>query len=73
MSVLSFGNSLKSLGRVQEALVFGLMFVTMVALFYFDFDFTLKIGVAILAFTIIMLISIASQLLSMQKETANGV
>jgi hypothetical protein len=68
VKILSFGNSLKGLGKVQEALVLGLMLVTMIALFYFDFDLTLKIGIGILAFAIVMLISIASQLLNIQKE-----
>ncbi len=69
---MSFGNSLKSLGTVQEALVLGLMIVSMFALFYFDFDITLKIGIAVLAFTIILLASIASQLLNIQKEAAKA-
>jgi len=67
---LSFGNSLKNLGTVQEALVLGLMIVSMFALFYFDIDITLKIGIAVLAFAIILLASIASQLLNIQKEAA---
>jgi hypothetical protein len=67
---LSFGNSLKNFGTVQEALVLGLMIVTMFALFYFDIDFTLKIGIAVLAFAVVLLVSIASQLLSIQKEAA---
>jgi predicted cation transporter len=69
---LSFGNSLKSLGVVQEALVLGLMIVSMFAIFYFDFDLTLKIGIAVLAFVIILLASIASQLLNIQKEAAKA-
>jgi hypothetical protein len=69
---LSFGNSLKSLGTVQEALVLGLMIVSMFALFYFDIDLTLKIGIAVLAFAIILLASIASQLLNIQKEAAKA-
>ncbi len=69
---MSFGNSLKSLGTVQEALILGLMIVSMFALFYFDIDFTYKIGIAAIAFAIILLTSIASQLLSMQKEAAKA-
>ncbi|XHH08602.1 MAG: hypothetical protein ACFCUE_13685 [Candidatus Bathyarchaeia archaeon] len=69
---MSFGNSLKSLGVVQEALVLGLMIVSMFAIFYFDFDLTLKIGIAVLAFVIILLASIASQLLNIQKEAAKA-
>jgi len=69
---LSFGNSLKSLGTVQEALVLGLMIASMFALFYFDFDLIIKIGIAVLAFTIILLVSIASQLLNLQKQAAKA-
>jgi len=70
--VLSFGSSLKGFGRIQEALVLGLMCVIMFAIFYFDFDLPLKIGIAILAFAIIMLINITSQLLNIQKEIAKA-
>ncbi len=69
---MSFGNSLKSLGTVQEALVLGLMIVSMFALIYFDFDLTLKIEIVVLAFIIILLASIASQLLNIQKEAAKA-
>lgn len=69
---MSFGDSLKSLGVVQEALVLGLMVVSMFAIFYFDIDMTLKIGIAVLAFTVILLVSIASQLLNIQKEAAKA-
>ncbi|MCL2642392.1 MAG: hypothetical protein FWD52_02595 [Candidatus Bathyarchaeota archaeon] len=65
---MSFGNSLKGLGKIQEVLVLGLMVITMVALFYFDFDLPLKVGIAVLAFAMVLLTSIASQLLNMQKE-----
>jgi hypothetical protein len=69
---LSFGDSLKNLGTVQEALVLGLMVVSMFAILYFDMDLTLKIGIAVLAFTVILLASIASQLLNIQKEAAKA-
>jgi len=69
--MLSFGNVLKGFGIVQELIVLGLMVVTLVALLYFDFDLMLKIGIAVLAFTMILLVNIASQLLNMQKEAIN--
>jgi hypothetical protein len=69
---VSFGDSLKNLGTVQEALVLGLMVVSMFAILYFDMDLTLKIGIAVLAFTVILLASIASQLLNIQKEAAKA-
>jgi hypothetical protein len=69
---LSFGNSLKSLGFVQEALLLGLMLVSMCALFYFDFDFKLKIGIVAIVFALIFLTSIATQLINIQKEIAKA-
>jgi preprotein translocase subunit SecF len=66
---LSFGNSLKNLGTVQEALVLGLMLVSMFVLFYVDMDFTFKLGVAALVAAIIFLTTLASQLLRQMKET----
>jgi len=69
---LSFGNALKSLGTVQEALILGLMVVSMFALLYFDLDLTYKIGIGAIAFAIIILTSIASQLLNLQKEAAKA-
>jgi hypothetical protein len=66
--MLSFSNSLKGFGTAQELMVFGLMAITMIALLYFDFNLTLKIGIVVLAFTIIFLVNIASQLLKIQKK-----
>ncbi|MCL2690722.1 MAG: hypothetical protein FWE56_00485 [Candidatus Bathyarchaeota archaeon] len=68
---MSFGNALKGFGTVQELIVLGLMVVTLIALLYFDFDLMLKIGIAVLAFTMILLVNVASQLLNMQKESAD--
>jgi hypothetical protein len=68
--MLSFGNALKGFSVVQEVIVLGLMIVTMIALLYFDFDMTLKIGIGALAFAMILLVNIASQLLNIQKEAA---
>ena len=65
---MSFGNVLKSFGTVQEALVLGLMIVSVFALFYADIDLTYKIGIAVLVFTIVFLTSLASQLLRQEKE-----
>jgi len=69
---LSFGNSLKGFGAVQELLVVVLMIVSMLAVFYFDFNWTLKIGIIALALIIVLLTSIASQLLNIQKEAAKA-
>ncbi len=66
MDILSFGN-LKVFNNVQEVLVLALMLVTMVALFYVDMDLTYKIGIGVLAFTIMFLATLAAQILRQQK------
>ena len=63
---------MKSLGTIQEALVLGLMFVSLFAIFYFDFDFIYKVGIVVLAFTIILLTTVASALINQQKEIAKS-
>ena len=65
---MSLGSSLKNLGGVQEILVLALMLVSVFALFFSDMDFTYKIGIAVLAFSVIFLTSLASQLLNQEKE-----
>ena len=56
------------LNRVQEALVIALMIVFIFAVTYSDIEFTYKIGIAVLVFTIIFLISMASQAMKQQEE-----
>ena len=65
---MSLGSGLKSLSRVQEILVLALMIVSVFAIFYSDMEFTYKIGVAVLAFSIIFLATLASQVLKQDKE-----
>lgn len=69
---MSFGNSLKSFGIVQEALIVGVMIVSIFSLLYFDFDWKVKIGITALAIALLMLTSIASQLLNIQKEVVKA-
>jgi hypothetical protein len=69
---LSFGNALKGLGVVQEALILGVMIVSIFSLLYFDFDWKVKIGITAIAMALIMLTSIASQLLNIQKAVAKA-
>jgi protein-S-isoprenylcysteine O-methyltransferase Ste14 len=64
---LSFGN-MKVFSGVQEALVLALMLVTILALFYVNMDITYKIGIAVIAFAIIFLATLAAALLRQQKE-----
>ena len=56
------------LNRVQEALVLALMIVLIFALTYSDIEFTYKIGIAVLVFTIIFLASIAIQAMKQEEE-----
>ncbi|MCL1971351.1 MAG: hypothetical protein FWF66_07870 [Candidatus Bathyarchaeota archaeon] len=69
---MSFGNSLKGLGIVQEALVLGVMIVSIFSILYFDFDWKVKIGITAIAIALFMLTSIAGQLLAIQKEVAKS-
>jgi len=65
---MSLRLGLGNLSGVQEVLVLGLMLVSIFALFFSDIDFTYKIGIAVLAFSLIFLTSLASQLLKQEKE-----
>ena len=66
---MSLRLGLGNMSGVQEVLVLGLMLVSILALFFSDLEFTHKIGIAVLAFSIIFLTSLASQLLNQEKET----
>jgi len=65
---MSLRLGLGNLSGVQEVIVLGLMLVSIFALFFSDIDFTYKIGIAVLAFSLIFLTSLASQLLKQEKE-----
>ena len=58
----------KVFSGVQEILVLALMMISVFALMYVEMDITYKIGIAILAFTIIFLATLATQILRQQKE-----
>ena len=64
---MSFG-SLKVFNGIQEALVLGLMLVSVIALFYVDMEIPYKIGIAVIVFTIIFLATLAATLLRQQRE-----
>ena len=64
---MSFG-SLKVFNGIQEALVLGLMVVSVLALFYVDMEISYKIGIAVIVFTIIFLATLAATLLRQQRE-----
>jgi hypothetical protein len=55
------------MSAVQEILVLALMLVSLLALFFSDIEFNYKIGIAALAFGLVFLTSLASQLLKQEK------
>ena len=59
---------LKNLSGVQEILVLALTLVSVFAIFYSDMQLTYKIGIAALAFSVIFLTTLASQVLKQEKE-----
>jgi hypothetical protein len=59
---------MKIFSGIQEALVLALMLVSMLVLFYVDIDWTFKIGIAVIVFTIIFLATLAAALLRQQRE-----
>ncbi len=63
---MSFGTKIFS--GVQEALVLALMLVTVFALFYVNMDLIYKVGIGAIVFAVIFLITIATQILTQQKE-----
>jgi hypothetical protein len=65
---MSLRLGLKSLSGVQEILVLALMLVSVFAIFYSDMEFTYKIGIAVLAFSIVFLTTLASQMLKQEKK-----
>ncbi len=65
---MSFGN-IRILSGVQEVLSLVLMIVAMMAVIYLpDIDLMVRVGIAVFAFAIIMLINLATALLRQQKE-----
>ena len=67
MTQLSFGT--KVFSGVQEVLVLALMLVSVFGLFYVDISIMYKVGIAVIAFSVIFLMTLATQILRQQKET----
>jgi hypothetical protein len=66
---MSFGNS-KMFSGVQEAFILALMLVSVFAILYIDMSIMYKVGIAVLVFSVIFLMTLATQILREQKETA---
>jgi hypothetical protein len=64
---MSFGPKIFS--GIQEALVLALMLVTVFALFYVNIDLTYKVGIAVIVFVVVFLITLATQMLRIEKES----
>jgi predicted cation transporter len=64
---MSFGT--KVFSGVQEVLVLALMLVFVFALFYVDISIMYKVGIAVIAFSVIFLTTLATQILRQQKES----
>jgi hypothetical protein len=69
---MSFGNSMKNLGRIPEALTLLLLISSIFALFYLDVSFEYKIGITVLVFAVVILTNIATQILRVQQEIKQG-
>ncbi|MGO8806139.1 MAG: hypothetical protein ACLQO7_05985 [Candidatus Bathyarchaeia archaeon] len=65
---MSFGTS-KVFGTVTEAFILALMLVSVFAVLYINMAIMYKVGVVAIVFTMIFLMTIASQILREQKET----
>jgi hypothetical protein len=65
---MSLRTGLGNMSRIQEVLVLALMLLSLFALFFSDLEFTYKIGIVALSFSVIFLTSLASQLLKQEKE-----
>jgi uncharacterized protein (DUF486 family) len=53
---------------IQEILVLALMIFMVFALFYAQMDLTLKIGMAVIVFSVILLTTMATEALKQDKE-----
>ena len=60
---------MKVFSGVQEVLILALMLVSVFALFYFNISIMYKVGIAVIAFSVIFLITLATQILRQQKES----
>ncbi|MGD0995038.1 MAG: hypothetical protein ABR909_05885 [Candidatus Bathyarchaeia archaeon] len=64
---MSFGT--KVFSGVQEVFILALMIVAVFGLFYVGINIMYKVGIAVIVFSIIFLMTLATQILRQQKET----
>jgi hypothetical protein len=65
---MSFGALNKQLGSVQGILTLALTLIVAIGIFYTNLDFSYKIGIAIFAFVIMFLASLAEVMIQQQRE-----
>ncbi len=64
---MSFGT--KVFSGVQEVFILALMIVAVFGLFYVNISIMYKVGMATIVFSVIFLMTLATQILRQQKET----
>ena len=64
---MSFGTS-KVFSGVQEGLILALMLVSVFAVLYLDMSIMYKVGIVVIVFTMIFLMTLATQILREQRE-----
>ena len=64
---MSFGT--KVFSGVQEVFILALMIVAVFGLFYLNISLMYKVGMAAIVFSVIFLMTLATQILRQQKET----
>jgi len=64
---MSFGT--KVFSGVQEVFILALMIVAVFGLFYVDMSIMYKVGIAVIVFSVVFLMTLATQILRQQKET----
>ena len=65
---MSFGTS-KVFSGIQEAFILALMLVSVFAILYLGMSVMYKVGIAAMVFSVIFLMTLATQILREQKET----
>jgi hypothetical protein len=64
---MSFGT--KVFSGVQEVFILALMVVAVFGLFYVNISIMYKVGMAAIVFSVVFLMTLATQILRQQKET----
>jgi len=64
---MSFGTKIFS--GVQEVFILALMIVAVFGLFYVNMSIMYKVGIGAIVFSVIFLMTLATQILRQQKET----